>query len=198
MSETKKVKAVKAVTLPTTAAEQVAAKAVKEKPAKPAKLKFEAVTSTAKISAAQVKEFYEELALHVKDFIQEMVDPSNLVLKEGDLAFVNTSEALLKAVVKDLSVGLNILEYIEVSDVFHELNLDKLFAKELKALTKSVEARAAELEAAADKAEREAQEAALKAAELAKSYANPVRIKKADLGKATQLLKDAGIEFIDA
>lgn len=192
--KTKKVKAVTAVTLPTTAAEQVVKKAAKEKPAKPAKLKFEAVVSTAKIPAGSVKNTFESTVDYVTALLVDEYGG-----EYTDYSFVNTSQSLLDALTKILAVGMDPTDYLDSYDLVDELpKMEKLFGKDLKDAIAKVNARAAEEEAEEQRAEKARQEAAQKSAELAKVYAPPVRLKKADIAKATQVLKDAGIEFIDA
>lgn len=190
---TKKVKAVKAVES-TTAVEPVAKKPAKEKPVKPAKLKFEAVVSTCKISAGSVKEAFESLVPYVAEMLQDEHGGNS-----EDFAFLNNSQVLLDAMKKILAQGMDPTHYLDTYDIVDELpEMSKLFGKELKEVVAKIKAREAEEAAEEERAARAYKEQQAKAAELAKTYAPPVRLKKADIAKATQVLKDAGIEFIDA
>jgi hypothetical protein len=192
MTEVKKVKAVKATILPTTAVEQIAKK-VPVKKVKPEKLKFNDITATLRIPAKRVQRFFESV---VDLVISDLIDDHG-----GDWAdyeFIKTSTDLLAALVKELSKAVDLTDHYEpyeIFDITYELGYEKIFADQIKVI------KAAGLAKEKEEAERVAamkQKAANDAKiadELAKSVSS-IYMKKSDLAKAAELLKQAGITII--
>jgi len=154
----------------------------KVKAVKPPKLVFTPVNAVFTHKAARVKEIFESIAEYLEYELFESFGGS-----PDDWTFLRTSQVLLDLVIEKLSKGVDQTEFIEPWAAIDVDLLCKVFAKEIKAVKTKTD-----LELGAKNL------ALARMAELDKTHSSPVRLKKADIAKATVLLSQAGIELISA